>query len=175
MLEAMELRQTYPWSWYVDEAVLRAEQERIFRRAWQYVGHAGQIDAPGSYFTGRAGLVPIVVTRDRDDELRAFVNVCRHRGFEVAQGEGRRGALQCGYHAWTYGLDGRLRAAPRADREQGFDPDQIKSHQARFSAPVFPGDTITVDLWKEGKEISFEARVAARNVTVIKNGLTVLR
>jgi acyl dehydratase len=57
----------------------------------------------------------------------------------------------------------------------GFDPDQIKSHQARVSAPVFPGDTITVDLWKDGKDISFEARVAARNVTVIKNGLTVLR
>ena len=56
-----------------------------------------------------------------------------------------------------------------------FDPDQIYSHQARFSAPVFPGDTITVDLWKDGKEISFEARVKARNATVIKNGLTVLR
>jgi acyl dehydratase len=57
----------------------------------------------------------------------------------------------------------------------GYDPDQILSHQARFSAPVFPGDTITVDLWKDGTNISFEARVAARNATVIKNGLTVLR
>ena len=57
----------------------------------------------------------------------------------------------------------------------GFDPDQIMSHQARFSAPVFPGDTITVDLWTDGDVISFEARVAARGVTVIKNGKTVLR
>jgi len=57
----------------------------------------------------------------------------------------------------------------------GFDPDQIASHEARFSAPVFPGDTITVDLWKDGSVISFEARVAARNATVIKNGKTVLR
>ena len=56
-----------------------------------------------------------------------------------------------------------------------FDPDQIYSHQARFSAPVIPGDTITVDIWKDGKNISFEARVKARNATVIKNGLTVLR
>jgi phenylpropionate dioxygenase-like ring-hydroxylating dioxygenase large terminal subunit len=124
MLVAMELR-SLPWSWYVDDAVLRAEQERIFRRSWQYVGHTGQIPDRGSYFTGRAGLVPIVVTRDRDDTLRAFVNVCRHRGFEVAQGDGSRAALQCGYHAWTYGLDGRLRTAPRADREPGFDPEQI--------------------------------------------------
>ena len=57
----------------------------------------------------------------------------------------------------------------------GYDPNQILSHQARFSAPVFPGDTITVDLWKDGAVISFEARVAARGATVIKNGLTVLR
>jgi acyl dehydratase len=57
----------------------------------------------------------------------------------------------------------------------GFDPDQIASHQARFSAPVFPGDTITVDLWRDGPVISFEARVKARNATVIKNGKTVLR
>jgi acyl dehydratase len=57
----------------------------------------------------------------------------------------------------------------------GFDPDQILSHQARFSAPVFPGDTITVDLWKDGTVISFEARVKERGATVIKNGKTVLR
>jgi len=56
-----------------------------------------------------------------------------------------------------------------------FDPDQIASHQARFSAPVFPGDVITVDLWQDGREISFEARVKAREATVIRNGLTVLR
>jgi len=70
----MELR-SFPWSWYVDEPVLRAEQERIFRRSWQYVGHTGQVAEPGSSFTGRAGLVPIVVTRERDETLRAFVNV----------------------------------------------------------------------------------------------------
>ena len=60
MLVTMELR-TYPWAWYVDDAVLRAEQERIFRRTWQYVGHAGQVAEPVSSFTGRAGPVPIVV------------------------------------------------------------------------------------------------------------------
>ena len=71
----------------------------------------------------------------------------------------------------TYGVT--CRAVLQAITD--YDPDQILSHQARFSAPVFPGDTITVDLWKDGKNISFEARVAARNATVIKNGLTVLR
>jgi phenylpropionate dioxygenase-like ring-hydroxylating dioxygenase large terminal subunit len=117
--------ETFPWAWYADEAVFRAEQERIFRRAWQYAGHADQVAAPGSYFTCRAGLVPVVVTRDRAGVLRAFVNVCRHRGFEVARGEGRRETLQCAYHAWTYGLDGSLRAAPRADREPAFEREEL--------------------------------------------------
>jgi acyl dehydratase len=56
----------------------------------------------------------------------------------------------------------------------GFDPAKFKSHQARFSAPVYPGETITVDLWRDGEVISFEARIKDRGVTVIKNGKTVL-
>ena len=71
----------------------------------------------------------------------------------------------------TYGIT--CRAVLQAITD--YDPDQILSHQARFSAPVFPGDVITVDLWRDGAAISFEARVAARNATVIKNGLTMLR
>jgi len=116
---------TLPWSWYRDPDVLRREHERIFLRSWQYVGHAGQAAEPGSFFTGALGLAPVVVTRARDGELRALLNVCRHRGFVVAEGEGRRETLQCRYHAWTYELDGRLRAAPRSDREPGFDDEEL--------------------------------------------------
>jgi len=112
---------TLPWSWYADPDVLRREGERIFARAWQYVGHSAQLPQGGSYFASVAGQIPVVVTRARDGVLRAFVNVCRHRGHIVASGEGARETLQCPYHAWTYGLDGALRAAPRADREPGFD------------------------------------------------------
>src|SRR5580700_3742202 len=71
----------------------------------------------------------------------------------------------------TYGIT--CRAVLHAITD--YDADQILSHQARFSAPVFPGDVITVDLWRDGKQISFEARVKDRSVTVIKNGLTALR
>jgi acyl dehydratase len=56
----------------------------------------------------------------------------------------------------------------------GFDPAPIRSHQARFSAPLFPGETITVDLWRDGDVVSFEARVRDRQAVVIKNGKTVL-
>jgi phenylpropionate dioxygenase-like ring-hydroxylating dioxygenase large terminal subunit len=112
--------------------VLARERARLFARSWQYAGHSGQIAEPGSYFTARVGDVPIVVVRDREGELRAFVNVCRHRGAEVVSGEGSCTTLQCHYHAWTYGLDGELRAAPRADgdldrSELGLRPAQVDS------------------------------------------------
>jgi choline monooxygenase len=119
------MERTLPWSWYSDPQLLRRETARIFARSWQYAGHTGQVAKSGSYFASWAGEIPIVITRARDGELRAFVNVCRHRGFTVARGEGRRETLQCPYHAWTYGLDGKLRAAPRSEREPEFDADEL--------------------------------------------------
>jgi choline monooxygenase len=115
---------TLPYEWYTDPEILRREQERIFRPSWQYVGHAGQVAEPG-YFAADVGRTPVVVTRDRDGVLRGFVNVCRHRGFALAEGEQRRETLQCPYHAWTYGLDGRLLAAPRSEEEPEFPQDEL--------------------------------------------------
>jgi choline monooxygenase len=120
-----------PWSWYSDPEILRREQERIFRSAWQYVGHTGQVAEPGDFFACRVGDVPVVVTRDRAGGLNALVNVCRHRGFTVARGEGHRETLQCAYHAWTYELDGSLRAAPRSDRELGFETSALSLVRAQ--------------------------------------------
>ena len=70
----------------------------------------------------------------------------------------------------TYGITCRAVLQTYAE----YDPTRFKRHAARFSSPVFPGETISVDLWQDGGEISFEARVKARGVTVIKNGLSVL-
>jgi phenylpropionate dioxygenase-like ring-hydroxylating dioxygenase large terminal subunit len=118
------VERTLPWTRYADPEVLRLEGERIFARTWQYVGHTGQV-ADGGFFAASAGQIPVVVTRARDGQLRAFLNVCRHRGHVVANGSGKRETLQCPYHAWTYGLDSRLRAARRSDREPGFDADEL--------------------------------------------------
>ncbi len=116
---------TLPWSWYSDPTVLRVEEERIFRRSWQYVGHAGELPEPGSFVTAQAGGVPVVLVRDEEGELHALLNVCRHRGSLVCEGRGNRATLQCPYHAWTYGLDGRLLAAPRSEREGGLERDEL--------------------------------------------------
>jgi phenylpropionate dioxygenase-like ring-hydroxylating dioxygenase large terminal subunit len=118
------VEQTLPYGWYTDPEILRQERQRIFRPAWQYVGHTGQLAQPGYFATEAAG-TPVVVTRDREGALRGFVNVCRHRGHVVADGEQSRETLQCPYHAWTYGLDGRLRAAPRSEEEPGFPQNEL--------------------------------------------------
>jgi choline monooxygenase len=119
------VQRSLPWAWYADPDVLRREGRRIFARSWQYVGHTGQVPEDGSFFAACVGEIPVVATRASDGELRAFLNVCRHRGHVVASGSGRRETLQCPYHAWTYGLDGGLRAAPRSDREPGFELDEL--------------------------------------------------
>jgi phenylpropionate dioxygenase-like ring-hydroxylating dioxygenase large terminal subunit len=114
--------------------VFARERVRLFERSWLYAGHAAQLAEPGSYFTLRVGDIPLVVVRDRDGILRAFVNVCRHRGAEVVAREGRCTTLQCHYHAWTYGLDGALRAAPRSEADPAFDCDELGLRPARIGA-----------------------------------------
>ena len=133
--EPVEDGWTLPAAWYTAPGVLELERKRIFERAWQYVGRAEEVAEPGSFLATRAAHVPIVVVRDREGELRGFVNVCRHRGHLVASGSGCRATLQCPYHGWTYALDGSLRRAPRSEREPGFDP-------TRFS--LLP---VAVDTW----------------------------
>jgi len=93
--------------------VLAREDEAIFRRSWQYVGVLGEQNV----VPGWAGRAPVVVVRAEDGRERAFINVCRHRGSVVVEEAGSRKSLQCPYHAWTYDLEGTLRAAPRSDRE----------------------------------------------------------
>jgi choline monooxygenase len=116
---------TLPFAWYSDDELLRRERARIFARSWQYGGRADQVAEPGSFLATDAGGVPLLVVRDKQGELRAFLNVCRHRGAVLTDGSGTRETIQCHYHAWTYDLDGSLRAAPRSDREPGFDKDEL--------------------------------------------------
>ena len=89
------------------------------------------------YVAAQVGHLPVLVTRGKDEKLRAFVNVCRHRLHPVASGSGNRKTLQCPYHAWTYDLDGRLRAAPRGKTELGDEVNEICLRE------------LSVDTWSE--------------------------
>jgi phenylpropionate dioxygenase-like ring-hydroxylating dioxygenase large terminal subunit len=125
LTDQLELGYTLPADWYTDPVILRRERERIFARSWQYAGRAEQLAKPGDYLASRAGHIPVALVRDRSGALNGFVNVCRHRGHEVIEGAGNRRSLQCPYHAWTYGLDGRLRRAPRSENEPGFPKGEL--------------------------------------------------
>jgi phenylpropionate dioxygenase-like ring-hydroxylating dioxygenase large terminal subunit len=116
--------ETLRYAWYSSADVLRLEREQIFARSWQYAGRAAEVAEAGSFVAVDAGGIPLLVVRDRGRQLRAFLNVCRHRGSVLVEGAGRRDAIQCPYHAWTYDLDGTLRAAPRRGELDG-DGDDI--------------------------------------------------
>src|SRR6185436_14360242 len=93
-------------------------------------GCAGDIPTEGDYFLREFGGESIIVVRPAPDTVRAFYNVCRHRGTRIcAVGEGTfSGRIQCPYHAWTYGLDGRLLGAPHMD-ESSFNPEEYPLHE----------------------------------------------
>jgi choline monooxygenase len=99
---------------YLDPSILEQELETIFARTWQYAGHVGDLPEPGSYLTATAGDQPVLVLRGDDGEIRAFRNVCRHRGSQLLTGAGRcKKAIRCRYHGWTYdATDGRLLGVP---------------------------------------------------------------
>ena len=100
---------------YRDPAVAELELERIFERTWQFAAHVSSLPDPGSYITASAGRQPVLVLRDQDGVLRAFRNVCRHRGSRLLAGSGECGkAIRCRYHGWTYRLDGELIGVPEA-------------------------------------------------------------
>lgn len=117
---------TLPASWYTSADQLAMERQQVFGRYWQYAGLAQDLKEPGDFLTYTAGNVPVIVLRDGAGDLRGFVNVCRHRGSQlVLQERGTRQSIQCHYHAWTYGLDGSLRAAPGSKAEPGFCLDEF--------------------------------------------------
>lgn len=110
---------------YTDPMWAVADREAIFARTWQWVCHVEKLREPGSYLAVDVAGQPIVIVRDGSGELRAFYNVCKHRAHELVSGEGTVRNLVCPYHAWTYGLDGQLKASRRADRMPGFRNEEI--------------------------------------------------
>jgi choline monooxygenase len=102
--------------YYTSQAFFELEKELLFRQQWNCVGHAGEIPNPGDYFTTDLVEEPLLILHDQNQRIRIFSNVCRHRANIVARGAGNARRFVCGYHAWTYGLDGRLLAAPLLDQ-----------------------------------------------------------
>ncbi|QUT05582.1 aromatic ring-hydroxylating dioxygenase subunit alpha [Sphingobium phenoxybenzoativorans] len=94
---------------YSSPEVYKIEQQRIFSRAWLYVGHESQVPNPGDFILSKMGEESVIVARGNDHKVSVMLNSCRHRGMKVCRyDEGNTKRFYCPYHAWTYGLDGRL-------------------------------------------------------------------
>jgi phenylpropionate dioxygenase-like ring-hydroxylating dioxygenase large terminal subunit len=123
-----------PQRYVISPEVFAQEQEKIFSRQWVLVGHQSAIAQPGDYFISEVANESLIVVRDKRGEIRGFYNVCRHRGSRLI--ESRNGqlsaAIQCPYHAWTYGLDGRLLGAPHMDDVLGFNKADYSLHRVNL-------------------------------------------
>jgi len=155
--EQIECAQTLASRFYTDPAILEIEKEKIFRRTWQMVGtlqHAcGEVNGvkrtiadPETFFTADLAGEPIVVVRDKQGTLRAFSNVCRHRAGPIAQGSGCKNVLRCGYHGWTYTLDGRLIGTPDVEGVEFFD---------RSAMGMVP---LRLETWEQFIFVNFDAQ-----------------
>lgn len=108
------LIRTLPGSWYTSADIFAAEQEHVFEAMWFCAVRSADLPTPGAFRRVDVGRESVLVVRGRDGQLRAFLNVCRHRGAQICTEESGTVTrnLRCPYHAWTYGLDGKLVAAP---------------------------------------------------------------
>ena len=112
---------TLPQRFFISPEVFAEEEGKIFARRWVLVGHQTQVGKAGDYFVQDVAGESVIIVRDKGGDVRAFYNVCRHRGTRLCEEQsGHAAAIQCPYHAWTYGLDGRLVGAPHMDEVRGF-------------------------------------------------------
>ena len=111
---------------YHDPEYFQVEMERLIRPSWQIVCHSSDVRAPGAWRTLELLGESIIVIRGGDDVVRAFANVCRHRGSRLVDGhEGCSRRLTCPYHAWTYGDDGSLIGVPHRSDYPGMNPGEL--------------------------------------------------
>jgi phenylpropionate dioxygenase-like ring-hydroxylating dioxygenase large terminal subunit len=116
--------------YYLSPDILEEESERIFARHWNCVGRASRLERPGDWFQRIVAHESVIVLRDRQDTIRAFYNVCRHRGTRLVREDSGRFSetIQCPYHAWTYATDGRCIGAPHMQDVEGFDKREYPLH-----------------------------------------------
>jgi len=139
-----------PAAFYTSSEYFDFERQELFRKQWICVGHVGAIPSVGDYFTSELVDEQLLIVRESSTTIKVLSNVCRHRGSPIAQGAGRATRFVCGYHGWTYALDGRLLAAPLMQ-----DGDRFVKKECRL--PQFASE-----LWHGFIFVNLVGRPAAR-------------
>jgi len=125
---------TLPQRYFISPDVFAEEQAGIFSTQWVLVGHQSQIPKAGDYLVQEVAGDSLIVMRDKNAVVHGFYNVCRHRGTRLKEDAcGHAAAIQCPYHAWTYGLDGKLIGAPHMDDVPGFDKADYSLHAVNLA------------------------------------------
>ncbi|HMF45112.1 MAG TPA: aromatic ring-hydroxylating dioxygenase subunit alpha [Candidatus Udaeobacter sp.] len=126
--------ETLPQRYFVSEEIFAEELQKVFATNWVLIGHQSQLTEPGDYFLAEVAGESLIVAKDQRSAIRAFYNVCRHRGARLCEEEsGHAAAIQCPYHAWTYAVDGRLLGAPHMDETPGFNKAEYPLKPARLA------------------------------------------
>ena len=123
-----------------EQEIYDLEMKKIFQgKTWNLVGHVSEIPNQGDYRTSHIGNIPIVITRDKQDQINVVVNSCAHRSAEVVRSNcGNTKQLQCLYHKWTYDLSGKLIGCPyKEDIPDGVNEEEISLK--RFKCQVYHG------------------------------------
>ncbi|WP_421774801.1 aromatic ring-hydroxylating oxygenase subunit alpha [Gracilimonas sp.] len=142
-VEPIQRAKTIPSRWYFEPDLFEFEQHYLFQNHWQYVCHENQISEAGDSYTTNIARNPVIVLRTADHEIKAFFNVCKHRGGPLDVKKGTKTVLQCQYHGWTYLDDGSLRGIPDWNlvelfdkKDFGLEPVEIKVWQGLIFARI---------------------------------------
>src|SRR6266550_2521246 len=126
--------ETLQQRYFLSPDIFAEELEKIFARQWVLVGHQSQLGEAGNYFIAEVAGESLILASDQRSTIRAFYNVCRHRGSRLLEDQnGNTAAIQCPYHAWTYGLDGRLLGVPHMSDVPGFNKTDYSLHPVNLA------------------------------------------
>ena len=143
-LKDMQSGFNLPRECYVDREFYEFEQEAIYMRSWLCLGRVDEIAKPGDFVRIDMGDEPLVMVRDQNMDIRVFSPICAHRGHLLCEGSGNTGRLfRCPFHAWTYGLDGHLIAAPSMNDTIGLKSLKSEAHLPSHKVEIWNGFVFT--------------------------------
>jgi carnitine monooxygenase subunit len=158
--------------YYISKDELNQEKEKVFFRSWLYACHASELSDPGSFVTIKIFDQNLFLVKDREDKIRAFYNVCPHRGHQLVEGSGKKSRITCPYHAWTFALDGKRIGARSSETLAGPSNDEICLSEIRVDHLV---DFIFINLDPQAQPLSVFAPGLEEQILSIEPDLPSMR